>query len=67
MLLCQCRNLIVVDLARFIVEAILYGVVDLAGKIRFGTMGQMTAGIQAHAEDGIPRLDQRHVHRRVGL
>ena len=63
----QLFHLVVVDQAGVVVQAVLDGVVHLAGEIRLGTVGQVTAGVQAHAEHGVAGLEHRHVDRRVGL
>ncbi len=40
---------------------------DFPGKVDLGTVGQVATVGQAHAQDGIARLAQRHVDRSVGL
>ncbi len=63
----QGRDLRVVDLAGRRVQAVLDRMVELAGKIGLGAVGQMTAMGQAHAQHRIARLTQGHEDRRVGL
>jgi hypothetical protein len=57
----------VVDLAGGRVEPVLHRVVELAGEVGLGAVGQMAAVGQAHAQHRIARLTQGHEHRRVGL
>src|SRR5690606_28521125 len=63
----QSLDLVVVDLAGFSVQTILDGIVHTAGKADGSTVGQVTTVGQAHTQHGVARLQQRHVHRRVGL
>ncbi len=62
----QALNLIVIDHAGLGVEPVLDRVVDLAGEVDAGAVGQVTAGIQAHAQHRVARLHQRQVDRIVG-
>ena len=62
----QALDLGVVDQA-LLVDAVLHGVVQLAGRGHGGAVGQVTAVSQAHAEDGVTGFDQREVDGRVGL
>ena len=41
--------------------------VELAGEIDRGAVGEMPAVSERHAEDGVPRLQRRHVDSLVGL
>ncbi len=66
MLLGQALDLGIVDQA-LLVDAVLDGVVQLAGGGHGGAVGQVAAVSQAHAEDGVTGFDQRQVHGRVGL
>ena len=54
-------DLLVVDLARCHVQAVLYGVIKL------GAVREVPAVREAHAEDGVAGLQQRHIHHGVGL
>jgi hypothetical protein len=49
------------------VEAVLHRVVELAGEVDRRAVRQVPAVRQAHAEDGVARLQHRHVHGGVGL
>ena len=60
-------NFVIIDQRRFRIEAVLHGFEHLAGKIDLGTMGQVAAVLQAHAQQRIARLQQRQVYRRIGL
>jgi len=48
-------------------HAVLRRVVELAGEVDLGAVGQVAAMGQAHAEDGVTRLQQGQIHRSVGL
>jgi hypothetical protein len=63
----QALDLVVVDLAGVRVDAVLHRVVDLAGEVGLGAVGQVAAVGQAHAEHRVAGLAQRHEHRGVGL
>jgi len=63
----EALDLRVVDLAGGGIEAVLHGVEDLSGEIHLGTVGEVPAVVQAHAEQRVARLDQRQVDRGVGL
>ena len=63
----KALHLIVIDQPRIRVQAILDGVVDLAGEVDAGTMGQVPTMGQAHAQNRVARLEQRHEYGRVGL
>ena len=63
----QGFNLRVVNLAGFRHQAVLYGVIALAGEIHLGTVGQMPTMRQRHAKHGITRLHQRQEHCTIGL
>jgi hypothetical protein len=62
----EALDLVVVDQTLF-GDAVLHGVEQLAGEIDLGAVGQVAAVGQAHAEDGVARLQQRQIHRLVGL
>ena len=63
----QRFNLVIVDLTAGLVQTVLDRVVDLAGKVDMGTVGQMTTVSQAHPQYGIARLAQGHIDGGVGL
>ena len=63
----QALDLGVIHFARGRVQAVLEGLVDLAGEVRLGAVGQVTAVRQAHAEHHVARLAQREVDGAVGL
>ncbi len=63
----QRLDLVVVQRVVLLAHAILDGVEPLAGLVRLGTVGQVAAGVQAHAEDGVAGLDQRLEDTLVGL
>ena len=65
MFLSQTIHFVVIDQAVFI-HAVLHTVIALSGEVDFRTVGQVTAMRQAHAQHGIARIQQRHVHRDVG-
>ena len=44
------------------VQAVLYGIVELAGEIGLGTVGEVAAICQAHTQYGIAGAAQRQVH-----
>src|SRR5690606_4858489 len=62
----QALDFVVVDQAG-VGDAVLHGVVDLAGEVAAGAGGQVAAVGQAHAQYGVARLDQRLEHGGVGL
>ena len=57
---------VVVDQAGGRVDAVLFGMVELARETDLGAVGQVAAMGQAHAQDGVARLQQRHVDRGIG-
>ncbi|MNI75416.1 hypothetical protein D3C73_1315650 [compost metagenome] len=63
----QAFDFVVVDQPGRGIDAVLHGVVELAGKTHLGTVGQVTAVGQAHAQHGVTGLQQRQVNRGVGL
>ncbi len=67
MLAGQTLYLFVVDLTGIRVQAILNSVIDLAGKVWLGSVGQMTTVGQAHTQNRITRLTQGHVDRSISL
>ena len=66
MLLGQLLNLVVVDLPGIGVQAVLHGVIQLAGKIDSGAVSQVPTMGKAHTEHSITWVEQRHVHSGVG-
>jgi len=62
----QALDFVVVDQA-LVVHAVLHGVEQLARGVHLGTVGEVAAVGQAHAEDGVTRLQQGEVHGLVGL
>ena len=62
----QALDFVVVDQA-LVVDAVLHGVVDLAGEADAGAVGQVAAVGQAHAQHGVAGVEQGHVHGAVGL
>ena len=67
MLAGQGFNLSIVDMTRGRVQAVLVGMVNLAGKIHLRPVGQVTAVGQTHAQDRIARFDQSHIRGGIGL
>ena len=67
MLFGQRLDLIIVDQMVFAAHAILHGVEPFARHRRRRAVGQVTARVQAHAEDGRAGLGQRQHHRAIGL
>ena len=67
MLARKALHLRVVDLAGCRIEAVLDGVEELAREIDLGAVRQVPAVVEAHAEDGVARLDQRQVRGRIRL
>ncbi len=62
----QLLDFVVIDQA-LVVDAVLHGVEQLARGIDLGAVGQVAAMRQRHAQDGVARLQQREIHRLVGL
>ena len=62
----QAFNFVVVDQAG-IGDAVLHGVVHLAGEADAGAVGQVAAMGQAHAQYGVTGFQQGQVHGAVGL
>ncbi|MNN20665.1 hypothetical protein D3C81_1339560 [compost metagenome] len=62
----QALDFVVVNQAVGI-DAVLHGVVQLARGRHLGTVGQVAAVGQAHAQQGVASLQQGQVDRRVGL
>src|SRR5690606_12741123 len=63
----QALDFVVVDQAGGGVQAVLHGLVDLAGEVHGSAVGQVAAVGQAHAEDGVARLYQGLEYGAVGL
>ncbi|KAG1438343.1 hypothetical protein G6F57_019892 [Rhizopus arrhizus] len=62
----QALDFVVIDQA-LVVHSVLHGVEQLAGSIHLGTVGEVAAVGQAHAEDGVARQQQGEVPGLVGL
>ncbi len=60
-------ELVVVDDFRILAHAVADDAVELAGKIQLVAVGQVAAHGQVEAENGVARLDDRHVRGGVGL
>ena len=63
----QTLDLCVINLAGFFIQAVLRRIVNLAGEINLGSVREVPAVREAHPKDVIARVEQRHVHRGVGL
>ncbi|MCY1530662.1 hypothetical protein D9M68_658580 [compost metagenome] len=63
----QALDFVVVDQAGGGIQAVLHGVVQLAGGRHLGAVGQVAAVGQAHAEDGVAGVQQGQVDGAVGL
>ena len=66
MLCGQCLELRVIHLAGRRIQSIRHGVIDSAGEIDPGAMGQVPAFGKTHAKQSVPRLQERHVGCGVG-
>src|SRR6185436_7475119 len=62
----QTLDFVVIDQAGVGVDAVLDSVVELARGRHLGAVGQVTAVCQAHAQNGVARLNQCQVNRAVG-
>ena len=62
---CFSSHVVVVDEAP-VVHTVEHHVVQLAAEIHRGTVGQVAAVVQAHGQDGIPRLQHAHIGGKVG-
>ena len=60
-------DLVEVDPAVLAPHPVLHGVEPLAGEVRGGAVGQVPAGGERHAEDGVAGLQQGEHHALVGL
>ena len=60
-------ELIVVDGAIGGLDAVLHRAIGLAREVDLGTVSQVTTVIEAHAQHGVAGLQQRQIHRTVGL
>ena len=67
MLFCQRLDLLVIYFAGIVVQAILHGIKQLAGKINLGAVRQMTTVGKAHSQNSVVRLQQGKIYCRVGL
>lgn len=63
----QTFYFVVVDQPGGGVDAVLHGVVQLAGEADAGAVGQVPAVGQAHAQHGVTGIEQRQVHGRIRL
>src|SRR3546814_18792636 len=63
----QLLDLVEVDAPVVPAHAVLHGVEPLAGEVRLGAVGEMTAGGERHAEDGIAGLQQGEQDALIGL
>ena len=63
----EALDLVVVDLAGGRIEPVLHGLEDLAGEIDLGAVREVTAVVEAHAEQRVAGLHEREVGRGVGL
>ena len=57
---------IIVDLTRIGVQPILHRVIKLSGKIDCRAVCEVSAMRKAHSEHRIARIQQSHIHGRVG-
>ena len=67
MLLGERLDLVEIDQIVVAANAILDGVEPFARHRRLGAVGEVAAGVEAHAEDGVAGLGQRQHHRAIGL
>ncbi len=63
----QRLDLVIIDEPGFGIEAVLHGIEHLAREIDLGTVRQVPAFGEAHAEHGVAGIEQRQVDSRVGL
>src|SRR5699024_5029138 len=63
----QTLDGVVVDQPGGGVEAVLHGVVLAPGEVGRGAVGEVAAGVEAHAENGVAGLDQGEEDGGVGL
>jgi hypothetical protein len=64
---CLSRERVVVDLAVVRTNAVLHGPEEFSGEVHLGAVREMAAVIEAHAEDGVARVDQREIGRGIRL
>ena len=67
MLFCQSLNLVKINAMVIAAHTILHGIKPFAGLVWSRTMGQVSAGGEAHAQDRITGFDERLKHRLIGL
>ncbi len=65
-LLGETEDLVEVDHLRFRVDSISNEIVVLAGEVDRGPVGEVTALVEAHPQDGVSRLQQGQVGTEVG-
>src|SRR3546814_10858065 len=63
----QLLDLVEVDAPVVPAHAVLHGVEPLAGEVRLGAVGEMAAGGERHAEEGVAGLQQGQRDALVGL
>ena len=63
----QGLHLIVVQRQVLLADTVLHGFEPFARLVRGGTVGQVAASVQRHAQNGVAGLDQRLKHALVGL
>ncbi len=63
----EARNLVEIDARVLAPHAVLHGVEPLARIVGRGTVGQMPAGGERHAHDGVAGLGEREERAEVGL
>jgi hypothetical protein len=63
----ELLQLLVVDPLVVFADAVRNDLVQLAREVERMTVGEMAAVREVHAEDGVAGLQQREVHRHVGL
>ena len=67
MLLRQTLDLIVIDDAGIGDESVLNRLEEFTREIDLGPMGQVTAMIEAHSQNGVAGIEQREIHRGICL
>ncbi len=67
MFLRQRLDLVVIDERRLVVEPVLDGVIQPPGEIDLGAVRQVAAFGEAHAQQRVARVQQRHAHGRIRL
>ncbi len=67
MLVGEPAHLVEVDQLRLRVEPVGHDVVELAGEVDRRAVGEVSALVETHAQDGVAGVEQRQVGRHVGL